>query len=296
MKHLLMGSENSIHRLQDDVRKMSIGLKDEQVALLEEHVHLATLEGPEDAFINVGDEQNLQRWEATIAETKPDVVWIDPWGDILAGDGTDRDVRETLTAVQKLVRRVNPEAGLVVMAHSRTGAQNISLAGGFGAADFGKGSKALYSAARAVVNLAPYDEADDPEIVTVCAKLNDAAKFPAFKMKMCGKTHTYQKSGPVDLEEWREQVKSAWSDKRKRARASMKPRIDLAAINKALRQKVADGPVAQSELIEGLKSEFGLSGREAKDIWTRATQSDKKFLSVERAKVPHSYNVCSLLR
>lgn len=296
LRHLLMGSENSTHRLQKDVLAMSKDLTSAQIELLENNVFLATLENPGDAFINVGDDENLRRWEVTIAQTKPDVVWIDPWGDILMGDGTDRDVRETLTILQKLVRSVNPEAGLVVMAHSRTGANNISLAGGFGAADFGKGSKALYSAARAVVNLAPYDESSCPEIVTVCAKSNDAPVFEPFRMLLDNQTMTYGKSKePVDLEVWREQVKAVGVQKRCKARATMKPRVDFKVMLSAVRKMVEGGAIPQTEVIERLVREQGLSQRDAKAVLKAATTGDNKFLTAERSKTTPSRNMCSLL-
>ena len=291
LRHLMMGSENSIHRLQDDVRAMSINLKPDEIALLEEHVHLATLEGAEDAFINLGDEQNVRRWEATVAATRPDVVWVDPWGDILIGDGTDREVRETLTAIKILVRRVNPDAALVVMAHARTGAQNIALAGGFGAADFGKGSKALYSAARAVVNLAPYDESDNPEVVTVCAKFNDAKKYPPFKMKMNEETHTYRHAGAVDLEGWRARVKAAGADKRRKARAAIKPKPDSKAVEKIIRELLAGGPLAQEELIKKVSEAYQLSEKEATQL---VRDAKGKLIKAERSGFP-SKNMCSLL-
>ena len=43
LKYLMMGSENSIYRLQHDVKRMMAGLTDAQIEMLDAHVRLATL-------------------------------------------------------------------------------------------------------------------------------------------------------------------------------------------------------------------------------------------------------------
>lgn len=264
LRHLLMGSENSIHRLQGDVRAMSNGLEPEQIALLEECVHLATLENPGDAFINVGDEDNVARWERTVKAVRPDVLWVDPWGDVLIGDGFDRDVRETLTILIRIARQVNPDCAIVVLAHSRTGAQNIALAVGFGAADFGKGSKALYSAARAVVNLAPYDESDQPPILCVCAKSNDAPRFPPFVMGMHPVDRTYDTFGPVDVDAWREDVTAKMAAKRSATREARKPKLDFDATRKFIVAMVTEKPANTKDILYRLGKELELTDLNAR--------------------------------
>jgi len=257
---LLIGSENSIHRLQGDVRAMSQGLNPEQIGLLEEHLRMATIENPGDAFINVGDADNVARWERTIQACQPEVLWADPWGDVLVGDGLDRDVRETLATLNRLARQANPDCAIIVLAHSRTGAQNIALAVGFGAADFGKGSKALYSAARAVVNLAPFDESDNPAIVCVCAKSNDVPRFPAFLMGLDPVTRTYDTLGPVDIDAWREDVRASQSEKRSAAREARKPKIDFEATRRLIVDLVTGRPMNTKDLLARLGKDSGLAG------------------------------------
>ena len=55
LKHSVIGSENSIHRLQCDIRHMNLGLTAEQVVLLNDHIRLATLEGPDDTYISLAN-------------------------------------------------------------------------------------------------------------------------------------------------------------------------------------------------------------------------------------------------
>ena len=215
LRHLMMGSENSIHRLQNDVRKMNAGLSPEQIATLGEHIRLATLEGPEDCHISLASPRNVERWAVTLDGFPPDVLWVDPWGDILDGEAnSDEDARQTLSALRRLLRKVNPEAGLGILAHARTGARNIVQAVGYDAANFGKGSKALYSAARCVWNLAPGDEDENPRLVCVHAKSNDAARFPPFAVSLDPETMTYEREDGFDLEAWQADLSARARGKR----------------------------------------------------------------------------------
>lgn len=214
LRHLMMGSENSIHRLQYDIRKMNAGLTEEQIAKLGAHVRLATLEGPEDTYIALTPE-NAERWRVTLEEHKPDVLWADPWGDLLDGEAnSDEDARATISALRRLLRRVSKDAGLAILAHSRTGATNILQAVGYDAANFGKGSKALYSAARCVWNLAPGSESEDPPLVCAHAKCNDTPKEKPFAIRLDPETMTYHRENGFDLEAWQAELSARARGKR----------------------------------------------------------------------------------
>lgn len=215
LRHLMMGSENSIHRLQYDIRKMNVGLTAEQIATLGAHVSLATLEGPEDTHISLASPDNVERWRLTLDEHRPDVLWCDPWGDILDGDSNgDDDARKTLAVLRRLLRRVNKDAGLGILAHSRTGAANILQAIGYDAANFGKGSKALYSSARCVWNLAPGDESEEPPVVMVHAKSNDTRKEKPFAIRLDPETMTYNLEEGFDLDQWQADLSARARGKR----------------------------------------------------------------------------------
>ena len=207
LRHLMMGSENSIHRLQNDARSMVAGLDAERLARLDEHIRMATLERPEDAFISVASPENVSKWQATLEAYPPDVLWADPWGDLLDGEAnSDEDARRTLATLRRLLRRVKPEAAIVILAHSRTGAANIRQAIGYDAANFGKGSKALYSAARCVWNLAPGDETENPPIVAVHAKSNDAPRERPRALRLDAETMLYNLDPGFDFEAWENEV------------------------------------------------------------------------------------------
>lgn len=216
LRHLFMSSENNIHRLQWDIRKMSECLADEQSALLHENIHLSTLESPEDGWISLGDLSNHARWAATLAKTKPDVLWLDPWGDIQAGDAnSDSDCRQAIADVMRIARKQNPEIGVVILHHSRTGAKSIREAIGFDGANFGKNSKSLYSSCRAVLNLAPADESEHPPVVIACAKNNNAKRFEPFAVALDECSMTYDIDPTFDIRTWAESLDNAIKGRRR---------------------------------------------------------------------------------
>ena len=207
LRHLMMGSENSIHRLQNDARKMGQGLSVEEIELLDSHIRLATLEGPDDSHISLASPSNVDRWKATLEAWPPDVLWVDPWGDILDGEAnSDEDARATISSLRSLLRHVNPNAALVILAHSRTGAKNIAQAVGYDAANFGKGSKALYSASRCVWNLAPGDESETPSVVMAHAKNNDGPREKPRALILDPEKMLYHLDQEFDFDSWQEEV------------------------------------------------------------------------------------------
>ncbi|MEI6165682.1 MAG: AAA family ATPase [bacterium] len=208
MRHLFVGSENDIHRWKIDTACMTRGLTAEQRGQLADNIHMTTLEGEGDSFISLGDRENINKWRETLAHSKPDVLWVDPWGDVLTGDGFDPDVRATNAILRKLAGEVNPKCGIVVLAHARTGASNIAQATGFDAANFGKDSKALFSVCRSVVNLAPCDQSQTPDIVWAPAKHNNGVKLEPLRIRLDPDTMTYSAVGPLDVEAWQAEVKA----------------------------------------------------------------------------------------
>ena len=215
LRHLFMGTENGLHRLQYDTRHMSCGLSQEDVARLDAKIFMATLEAADDPYVTLGDPQNVERWRATIEERRPDVLWVDPWGDVQAGDANaETDARWTITELTKLLGSVNRDAAVVVLAHARTGAKNIMEAIGYDGANFGKGSKALYSCARSVFNLAPGSEEENPPVVVACPKNNDGPKPAPFALTLDLTSMTYQEIPDFDVEGWIAEVRDRASGKR----------------------------------------------------------------------------------
>ena len=217
MRHLFIGSENDMYRWQIDMERMTKDCTTFQREQLRTHIHVTTLEKPGDTFITMDDDGCLSKWMATLAFFKPDVLWVDPWGDILIGDGFDSDVRATVSTLRKLVGEVNPECGIVILAHARTGTNNIAQAAGFDSANFGKDSKALFSVARAVVNTAPYDASENPDLVWVPAKNNNAKRSEPLRIRLHSETLLYTKVEVLDVEAWQADVKASQNERRNKA-------------------------------------------------------------------------------
>jgi hypothetical protein len=221
LRHLFMGTENGIHRLQYDIQRMSEGLTDDQKAALDNYVFLATLEAPDDGFVMLADEDNRARWRDTVEKRRPDVLWVDPWGDVQAGDANaDADARWTLTELARILGAINPGAALVILAHARTGAKNIMEALGYAAANFGKGSKALFSSARCVFNLAPGSEVENPPVLVACAKSNDGRRPAPFALVLDTETMTYSVDPDFDADAWAADILDLANGKK---RAKSKP-------------------------------------------------------------------------
>lgn len=230
LRHLFIGSENDVHRWQADARAMAKGLTADERGRLGAHIGMTTLERPGDVFINLGDPETVRKWRETVRRHKPDVLWVDPWGDILEGEGFDRDVRSTLATLRKLAAEANPDCGIVILAHARTGAGNIAQAVGFDAANFGKDSKALYSCARAVVNVAPFDAGEAPDLCWVPAKNNNGRRPEALRISLDAETLTYHAVEPLDVEGWQRSVKESAKTTWQKASAKFGADADLAGI------------------------------------------------------------------
>ena len=268
LRHLLMGTENGIHRLQHDTRKMSSGLRPEQVALLDAHIFLATLEAADDPYVTLSDAANGERWRATIEERRPDVLWVDPWGDVQAGDANaESDARWTIAELTKILGAVNRDAAMTVLAHARTGAKNIMEAIGYDGANFGKGSKALYSCARSVFNLAPGGEEEDPPVVVACPKNNDATRPDAFALKLNAADMTYRLDPEFNLDAWLEEVRDRAKGKRSSAKAA-RQRVSEEDALALLRGETDTAPSVRRRLREA-----GATRDEADDLVKRLVAS-----------------------
>lgn len=261
LRHLMMGSENSIHRLQNDVRRMDAGLSTGDIAKLGAHVRLATLEGPEDTYIALTP-ANVERWRVTLEDWPPDVLWADPWGDLLDGDANgDEEARQAIGILRRLLRRVNKDAGLGILAHARTGARNIMQAIGYDAANFGKGSKALYSSARCVWNLAPGDETDNPPLVAVHAKSNDAPKEKPFALRLDVESMLYIRVEDFDLESWRADLAGCANGRGTRAKRARLSEDEAF-------EKLGDKAVSKTEAKQTLQ-DAGCTRDDADDLMKR---------------------------
>ena len=253
LRHLFIGNENDIHRWQIDCRCMSRGLKQEQIEKLKEHIFMTTLENPDDFLIGLDDAENRRKWQETVDKWVPDVIWIDPWGSVVAGEGSDREVRDTLA----FLRNLAPDAGIVIIAHARTGVANILQAAGYDSANFGKDSKALYSVARAVVNIAPFDDSEHPDLCWIPAKNNNGCKPESLRISLNPATMTYEAIEKLDEKEWMQRVAATSKQAQKSRSVPCDPDAVLALVEKE--------PLSKSVLTQKI-NEQGVAIRKAQAV------------------------------
>jgi len=260
LRHLYMGTENGLHRLQYDIRRMSNGLLQAEQEKIDAHIFLSTLEAPDDPYVILADPANADRWRATIEYRQPDVLWVDPWGDVQSGDANaDTDTRWTLTELTKILGSVNRNSAIVILAHARTGVRNIMEAVGYDGANFGKGSKALYSCARCVFNLAPGSEDENPPIIVACSKSNDGSKPRPFALTMSPDSMTYEVDPTFDVDSWLADIRDRAKGKLKANTKAQNGKADM------LSRVPLDKPISKDALI-GSAQGAGIGEKKARRL------------------------------
>jgi hypothetical protein len=214
LKHLFIGTENSIHRQQSELKKMTAHMTDDQLELLGKHLFFHVVEGIDDAFINLGSPPIVKKWELTLEAIQPDCIFVDPFGEVVIGDiNKDADVRHTLRELTRICRRHNHDTAIIVVHHARTGRGNIAQAVGYDKGNYGLGSKALYSGVRSQINLAPADPDDSSRIVLSCGKSNDTKPFKPMGLRLDDTSMTYQVDPMFDVDAWLNDVEGKQSNK-----------------------------------------------------------------------------------
>jgi hypothetical protein len=246
LKHLLIGTENSIHRQKSEYLKMTSQLNPEQTTLVDTFLFFHVVQEIDDAFINLGSDEIRKKWLDTIEQTNPDCIYIDPYGEVHVGDiNKDADVRHTLREITKVCRRINQNTAIIIIHHGRTGRQNIAQAVGWDKGNFALGSKALYSGARSQINIAPAAAADPSRIIISCGKSNDAKPFDPVGLQLEEATMLYQVDSTFNLQTWKDDVEG----KQRGQSISIQDVIDA----------VRDGKTRHKEMIECLTESHSCS-------------------------------------
>ena len=208
LRWLLLSTENGLRRWQTDLTAMFGGLSQEERNLIEANLLILALSEDEDGDLNAGSLEAMARLAVTLREHKPDVIGFDPFADMIDGDeNKTEDVVQTLRTLRQIVRKDAPNAAVLLIHHARTGAANIAQAGdNFSTGNFGRGAKALYSMARAELQLAPGDRDDSNKLVLACGKNSDGPKFAARGVIFDPPTCSYRLDPAFNLDDWRADV------------------------------------------------------------------------------------------
>jgi hypothetical protein len=205
---LFLSSENGIRRWKMDLSKMTAALTQEERATVETNLLILALTPEAECDLHPTDAGSKSRMIAALQEAKPDLVILDPLADMIQGDESKAaDMVATLRDLREVQRRGHPEAALLIIHHSRSGADNVAIAGDrYNAGAFGRGSKAFYSRVRCELQLAPGDKDDGNMLVLACGKANNTAPFKARGIVFHPETFTYSVDRSFDLEAWRSNV------------------------------------------------------------------------------------------
>ena len=200
---LFVGNENSVVRWKTDLRQMQKNFSADEWALIETKLRLVALVEPADGVMILSE--SAARLAATLAAHKPDVLVLDPWAAFIPGNENDtQDTRDALAYLFGILRQEAPTAAVLVVAHARTGRDQAKRAADcFDGGGFVRGSKVLFSTARAQLNLAPGDSDDAERLVLACGKTNNGERFETRGLLFDSETFAYGLDPDFNLTEWR---------------------------------------------------------------------------------------------
>jgi len=200
---LFVGTENSMRRLQDELRLMLARFTDEQRTEIGQGIHFHVLKEDEDMDILLR-EDNLGRWQAMLEDVGPTVVVVDPFGDIHPGDiNKPAEVRATVRAFMRVCRAADHEMAMVIIHHARAGKNNIAGAVGWDQGAFSLGAKDITTMARVQINVTFTDPEDWGKVMLSLGKANDMERFEPRGFVLNRQTMSYELDADFDLEEWK---------------------------------------------------------------------------------------------
>lgn len=279
----LSGNENSRHRYRSDLQGLFQHLTPAHRETLLDLLVFHVVEDIEDTMTA----STMARIGASVRETGAGAVVIDPLGDVLAGDSNaDLDVRASLRDLSHAVWKANPAAAMILVHHARTGKLNIAQAVGYDRGNYAKGSKAIYAACRAQINMAPADPDDTSKVVFSCGKCNDAKPFAVFGMRL--EEGVYVEDATFDRDAWLADLEG----KRSSARVSLQDIIDYLATT-------PDGWASQ----RGLADHFGVhestiktkvdAGQKSDFLRFRKVGKEKRIYSTGKSPARTSVQDCA---
>lgn len=194
---LLIGNENSLRRCKVDLTAQLLSVPAEYADTVLDSIGFQLVEDVDDVI----GPQSFGKISKTCEAFSADVVIFDPLGDLLSGDSnSDSDTRESLRSIQHSVWSARPTAAILLIHHAREGRNNTAMAVGWDKGAYGKGSKAIRAACRAVLNVAPGDADNGDKIVVACGKCNDAQPFEPFGLELVNGIYEWDRC--FDLEAW----------------------------------------------------------------------------------------------
>lgn len=301
LKWLIVGSENDIHRLNfemcrflfhadpismkglnNDERKRIAaenGFTAADIERLDANIRPFTLEQPDDCYISLADEDNQKKLTQTMKDETPDVLVVDPWGDLIAGEElNDADVRATVQTLRKCEKDAEINAPCFIVCHARIGANEEAKARGTDAGNFMRNSKCLYSIARYFINVRRASFDDNPPIELVCAKNNNGVKPPPVAGKLNPVTMSYETIADHDADAWQRELENFVRTQSGRGGASVRKQvIDISNDVAEILQSARDEAAANCEPFKGMPKGKLCELVQARFADRNVTLTDKRF-------------------
>jgi KaiC/GvpD/RAD55 family RecA-like ATPase len=200
---LFVGTENSMRRLQGELKLMLARFTEQQRLEIGQGIHFHILKEDDDMDIMLR-EDNLNRWRAMLDAVAPTVVVVDPFGDIHPGDiNKPAEVRATVRAFMKVCRSADHEMAMVIIHHARAGKTNIAGAVGWDQGAFSLGAKDITTMARVQINVTFTDPEDWGKVLISLGKANDMERFDPRGFRLNRETMSYEVDPDFDLDEWK---------------------------------------------------------------------------------------------
>lgn len=211
---LLLQTENSTHRLQDDLQALRDFAGDDW-PLVAENLLLHTLEHEDDMLLSLGDPLAARRLEAAIRQHNPDIVAFDPLRDFALGDlNSDADMAATVREIGRISRAGNPDRALVILHHALTGRAGAAKAFGIERTGFARNSKMLQTWTRGLINIVPGSADDNETLVLTCGKNSNGREFAPVAARLNPATMIYEVDEDFDIDSWRGQLASGKPERR----------------------------------------------------------------------------------
>ncbi|HXR47406.1 MAG TPA: AAA family ATPase [Candidatus Limnocylindrales bacterium] len=209
MKWLVLQTENSNRRLQQDIAPLKSWLGDNWPRFTE-RVIIHTIETDADGFMNLDDTDAVARIQAAIQENRPDGIIIDPLNDFAIGDlNKDSDMKLTLQTLSRICRRGNPKRVIIVSHHSLTGRAGAAKATGYDRAGFARNSKVIHAWTRGQINIAPVDPDNNDRLIIACGKCSNGREFQTFAVRLNRDSMIYECDPTVDVTQWQQDMTGA---------------------------------------------------------------------------------------
>jgi hypothetical protein len=260
-KWLILGDENSIGRIKDDLSHMLPNFTIGEREKIEECLRIQAILDIEDTDLNLADLEANARIRQTVEREAPGGVVIDPLANFApAGISKPDEMKAVVRMLTATIGRAAPRAARLALHHARTGRQNIIQGHGYDAGNFGSGGKALFATARCQMNLMPGSAEDDTRLVLSCAKSNNCKRFETRGIVFDPATFAYRLDTEFDVEAWKADVEG-------KARSG----YSLCTLRDVV-EAVQDGHTTTKGLVEHIREAYQCSKRSVERLISKAVE------------------------